>query len=123
MSCLTNLIFSQIGDLTAENFFKELTSEKNGAIISTTIDNVLIRLDKVLASRAIINLNGSIMLQVSARSVVEKENTLHAQINRQSGINYILQRHFTLCLKQNGEPSSSSLCQSLYALVQTVNKC
>ncbi|XP_065221412.1 intermembrane lipid transfer protein VPS13A-like isoform X2 [Planococcus citri] len=57
-----NLIIFNAGDLTVENFFKELATEEENKT-PPVIDNALIKLDSVIISRAIVNFNGSIIVQ------------------------------------------------------------
>ena len=54
------------GDLTVENFFKEVTSSEPGQqphVHVHVIDNVLVRLDAVQLSRAVMTLAGALHVQ------------------------------------------------------------
>lgn len=57
------IFYVHAGDLTVENFFKELTSEEEGKT-PPLIDNALVKLDSIAISRAIVNFNGAIIVQV-----------------------------------------------------------
>lgn len=59
----THKFFS--GDLTAENFFQESVVGENRCRTFSITDNTLITLAAVSIARAIVNMNGSIIVQVS----------------------------------------------------------
>lgn len=54
-----------LGDLTAENFFQESFVDENRCGTFPITDNTLITLAAVSIARAIVNMNGSIIVQVS----------------------------------------------------------
>lgn len=64
-----------VGDLTVENFFKEVTHSHLLYVVSGSsscvpsevpvVDNVLVRLESVQVSRAVMTLAGSLEIQVS----------------------------------------------------------
>lgn len=65
-----SLLFYFSGDLTAENFFKEVKKEDyNAHKTSLVMDNILIKMDAIFISRAVVNLNGTIIVQVLIVSV------------------------------------------------------
>lgn len=60
-----------LGDLTVENFFKDITQQmlnksnvSMNQIHNPVIDNLLIKLDSVTLSRAVMTLAGSLEVQV-----------------------------------------------------------
>lgn len=76
-----NFVFYQtcyavfVGDLSVENFFKEVTHSHLPYVVSGSsssvpsevpvVDNVLVRLESVQVSRAVMTLAGSLEIQVS----------------------------------------------------------
>jgi hypothetical protein len=64
-----------VGDLSVENFFKEVTHSHLPYVVSGSsssvpsevpvVDNVLVRLESVQVSRAVMTLAGSLEIQVS----------------------------------------------------------
>ncbi|KAG1650405.1 Vacuolar protein sorting-associated protein 13C [Nymphon striatum] len=59
-----NLLAMMLGDLSIENFFKEVAAP-NGGTKSHIVDNLLIRLNSVQMSRAVIMINGAMETQES----------------------------------------------------------
>lgn len=58
-----NVILCSLGDLTVENFFKE--QSKKDYDDSDVIDNILANWDTINVSRAIMTLDGTLIIQVS----------------------------------------------------------
>lgn len=60
-----------VGDLTAENFFKEVKREEYHSSKTTLVmDNTLIKMDAIFVSRGVVNLNGTIIVQVIISNLV-----------------------------------------------------
>ncbi|KAM7249006.1 hypothetical protein ACFE04_004047 [Oxalis oulophora] len=61
-----NLLIFNTGDLTAENFFKEIHKEEYHTYkTSPVMDDTLIKMDAIFVSRGVVNLNGTIIVQIS----------------------------------------------------------
>lgn len=96
-SASPNLIIMNMGDLSVENFFKEVTHSHLPYVVSGSsssvpsevpvVDNVLVRLESVQVSRAVMTLAGSLEIQepilepVSIRFDVKRMVAYHHTIN------------------------------------------
>lgn len=73
-----------VGDLSVENFFKEVTHSHLPYVMSSSsssipsevpvVDNVLVRLESVQVSRAVMTLAGSLEIQVSLVHIFTLKN-------------------------------------------------
>lgn len=58
-----NVILCNLGDLTVENFFKEQSKKDDDNI--DIVDNILAKWDAINVSRAIMTLDGTLVIQVN----------------------------------------------------------
>ncbi|KAE8750068.1 hypothetical protein FOCC_FOCC003192 [Frankliniella occidentalis] len=92
-SASPNLVVANLGDLTVENFFKEMPPPSpDGAGSPLVIDNILVRLDAVQLSRAVMTLAGALHVQepilepLSLRLDIKRLKYLDYDVNLYSGV-------------------------------------
>lgn len=71
-STSSNVILCNLGDLTVENFFKEQSKKDDDNI--DIVDNILAKWDAINVSRAIMTLDGTLVIQVNIQILYKIEN-------------------------------------------------
>ncbi|XP_049872672.1 intermembrane lipid transfer protein VPS13A-like isoform X2 [Pectinophora gossypiella] len=93
-----NLLVFNMGDLLIENFFKQLNStDASSPIQSPVIDNILVKLENITISRAVMTLAGTLEVQEPILEPVSLRCDINRAVSYQQALSMSSHRELLLC--------------------------